>query len=66
MHVMRTTVDIPEELFIEAMRLTHLKTKTDVIKEGLTSLIRREKLKDLKRYKGSVNIGINLDDLRKR
>ncbi|RHX85877.1 type II toxin-antitoxin system VapB family antitoxin [Leptospira stimsonii] len=63
---MRTTVDIPEELFIEAMRLTHLKTKTDVIKEGLTSLIRREKLKDLKRYKGSVNIGINLDDLRKR
>ncbi|TGN02992.1 type II toxin-antitoxin system VapB family antitoxin [Leptospira dzoumogneensis] len=63
---MRTTVDIPEELFLEAMRLTHLKTKTDVIKEGLTSLIRREKLKDLKKYKGSVNLEINLDDLRKR
>ncbi|EMY77084.1 PF09957 family protein [Leptospira weilii serovar Ranarum str. ICFT] len=59
-------MDIPEELFLEAMRLTHLKTKTDVIKEGLASLIRREKLKDLKKYKGSVNLGINLDDLRKR
>ncbi|WP_208757734.1 type II toxin-antitoxin system VapB family antitoxin [Leptospira dzoumogneensis] len=66
MHIVRTTVDIPEELFLEAMRLTHLKTKTDVIKEGLTSLIRREKLKDLKKYKGSVNLEINLDDLRKR
>ncbi|WP_196221647.1 type II toxin-antitoxin system VapB family antitoxin [Leptospira weilii] len=66
MHIVRTTVDIPEELFLEAMRLTHLKTKTDVIKEGLASLIRREKLKDLKKYKGSVNLGINLDDLRKR
>ncbi|PNV74142.1 type II toxin-antitoxin system VapB family antitoxin [Leptospira inadai] len=63
---MRTTVDIPEELFLEAMKLTHLKTKTDVIKEGLTSLIRREKLKDLKKHKGSVNLEINLDDLRKR
>ncbi|MCR1795704.1 type II toxin-antitoxin system VapB family antitoxin [Leptospira sp. WS58.C1] len=63
---MRTTVDIPEELFLEAMRLTHLKTKTDVIKEGLASLIRREKLKDLKKYKGSVNLEINLDNLRKR
>ncbi|MGJ4790086.1 type II toxin-antitoxin system VapB family antitoxin [Leptospira koniambonensis] len=63
---MRTTVDIPEELFLEAMRLTHLKTKTDVIKEGLTSLIRREKLKDLKKYKGSINLEINIDNLRKR
>ncbi|EMO80443.1 type II toxin-antitoxin system VapB family antitoxin [Leptospira kirschneri] len=66
MHIVRTTVDIPEELFLEAMRLTHLKTKTDVIKEGIASLIRREKLKDLKRYKGSINLGINLDNLRKR
>ncbi|MBM9576061.1 type II toxin-antitoxin system VapB family antitoxin [Leptospira sp. 201903070] len=62
---MRTTVDIPEELFLEAMRLTRLKTKTDVIKEGLASLIRREKLKDLEKFKGSVPLGINLDDLRK-
>ncbi|PJZ69843.1 hypothetical protein CH373_18060 [Leptospira perolatii] len=63
---MRTTVDIPEELFLEAMRLTHLKTKTDVIKEGLASLIRREKLKVLKKYKGSINLEISIDTLRKR
>ncbi|MCG6166734.1 type II toxin-antitoxin system VapB family antitoxin [Leptospira sp. FAT1] len=48
------------------MRLTHLKTKTDVIKEGLASLIRREKVKNLKKYKGVVNLRINLDEMRKR
>ncbi len=66
MHIMRTTIDIPEDLLLEAMKVTHLKTKTDVIKEGLTALIRREKLKNLKNFKGAVNIDINLDELRKR
>ncbi|WP_411823795.1 type II toxin-antitoxin system VapB family antitoxin [Leptospira sp. 'Mane'] len=63
---MRTTIDIPEELVLEAMKLTHLKTKTDVIKKGLITLIRKEKLKDLKKYKGSINLEIDMDDLRKR
>jgi Arc/MetJ family transcription regulator len=63
---MRTTIDIPEELVLEAMKLTNLKTKTDVIKEGLNTLIRKEKLKSLKKYKGSLKLDINLDHLRKR
>lgn len=66
MHIMRTTIDIPEELVLEAMKVTHLKTKTDVIKEGLTALIRREKLRNLKNFKGTVSLDINLDKLRKR
>lgn len=66
MHIMRTTIDIPEELVLEAMKLTHLKTKTDVIKEGLMTLIRKEKLKNLKSFKGSINLDIYLDVLRKR
>ena len=48
------------------MKLTHLKTKTDVIKEGLMTLIRKEKLKNIKSFKGSINMDINLDVLRKR
>jgi Arc/MetJ family transcription regulator len=66
MHKMRTTIDIPEELVLEAMKLTHIKTKTDVIKEGLNTLIRKEKLKNLKNFKGTINLDINLNDLRKR
>ncbi|MCG6139866.1 type II toxin-antitoxin system VapB family antitoxin [Leptospira mtsangambouensis] len=63
---MRTTIDIPEELVREAMKLTHLKTKTDVIKEGLQTLIRKEKLKNLKNYKGAIDLTIDLNTLRKR
>lgn len=66
MHIMRTTIDIPEELVREAMRLTHLKTKTDVIKEGLQTLIRKEKLKNLKNYKGTIDLTVDLNTLRKR
>lgn len=66
MHIMRTTIDIPEELVREAMKLTHLKTKTDVIKEGLQTLIRKEKLKNLKNYKGAIDLTIDLNTIRKR
>ena len=66
MHKMRTTIDIPEELVFEAMKLTQIKTKTDVIKEGLNTLIRKEKLKNLKNFKGVIDLDINLKDLRKR
>lgn len=66
MHRMRTTIDIPEELVAEAMKLTHSKTKTDVIKEGLKMLIRKEKLKKLKNFRGNLDLEINLNQLRKR
>lgn len=66
MHIMRTTINIPEDLVAEAMKLTHLKTKTEVVKEGLVTLIRKEKLKNLKNFKGSINLKMDLDVLRKR
>ena len=49
---MRTTLEIPDALIEEAMALTHIPTKTDVIKTALQSLIQREKIRDLKRYYG--------------
>jgi Arc/MetJ family transcription regulator len=63
---MRTTINIPEELVVEAMRLTHLKTKTDVVREGLLALIRKEKLKKIKNFQGKIDFGINLDSIRNR
>ncbi|MDR0617216.1 MAG: type II toxin-antitoxin system VapB family antitoxin [Endomicrobium sp.] len=43
---MRTTLDLPEQLINKAMALTHISTKTEVIKIALENLIEREKLKN--------------------
>ena len=63
---MRTTLDIPESLFTEALALTKLKTKTDLIKVALENIIQREKIKGIKNYYGKVDLDIHLDDIRKR
>lgn len=63
---MRTTLDIPEALLDEAMKLTHIRTKTEVIRVALTNLIRREKIQGLKDYFGKVDLAIDLDTLRDR
>ncbi len=63
---MRTTLDLPEELLAEAMRATRIKTKTKVITTALEELIRKRSIAALKRYKGAVDIDIDLDKLRKR
>jgi Arc/MetJ family transcription regulator len=62
----RTTLDLPEDLIAEAMKLTKIATKTDLIKTALANLITKERIKDLKRYYGKMDLGINLDVLRKR
>jgi len=63
---MRTTLDLPEQLIDEAMALTHIKTKTDLIKIALQNLIQKEKIKDLKKYFGKVDLEIDLNVLRNR
>jgi Arc/MetJ family transcription regulator len=63
---MRTTLDLPEDLIAEAMKLTKIATKTDLIKTALANLITKERIKDLKRYYGKMDLDINLDVLRKR
>jgi Arc/MetJ family transcription regulator len=63
---MRTTLDLPEELLNEAMKVTQTKTKTKVIITALEDLIRKSKISELKRFKGKIDLAINLDDLRGR
>jgi len=63
---MRTTLDLPEALIDEAMALTHIQTKTDLIKTALQNLIQKEKIKDLKKYFGKVDLDIDLNVLRNR
>jgi len=63
---MRTTLDLPEKLLNEAMQLTHTSTKTGVIVLALRELIRKSKIADLKKYRGKIDLEIDLDELRDR
>ncbi len=63
---MRTTLDLPEDLINEAMKITKANTKTDLIKLALYNIIQKNKIKSLKNYKGKVNLDIDLNILRAR
>jgi hypothetical protein len=63
---MRTTLDLPGPLIAEAMRLSHQKTKTAVIISALEDFVRKTRISGLKKYKGKVDIDIDLNTLRKR
>ena len=63
---MRTTLDLPEELLAEAMEVSHQRTKTGVIIAALEDLVRKSRLRSLKRFKGKLDLDVDLNALRKR
>ena len=63
---MRTTLDLPEDLLQEAMQIAQVKTKTKVIVMALEEMIQKSKISDLKKYKGKIDLEIDLDTLRGR
>jgi len=63
---MKTILDLPESLIAEAMALTHIQSKTELIKTALINLIQKEKIKDIKKYYGKLDLQIDLNQLRKR
>ena len=63
---MRTTLDLPKSLIDEAMQITQIKTKTAVIIQALEDLVRKKKISRLKKYKGKIDLDIDLAVLRDR
>jgi hypothetical protein len=63
---MRTTLDLPDVLINDAMKASHQRTKTAVIITALQDLVRKSRLQELKRYKGRVDLDLDLNALRKR
>ena len=63
---MRTTLDLPEKLLNEAMKTTHITTKTKVIITALEELIRKAKISGLKKFKGKIDLDIDMDTIRGR
>ena len=63
---MRTTLELPDTLVNEALAVTKIPTKTELIKFALENIIQREKIKELTNYFGKITLDIDLDKLRKR
>ena len=63
---MRTTLDLPAPLIDEAMKATHQRTKTAVIVTALEDLVRKSRIRGITKFKGKVDLDIDLNTLRKR
>ena len=63
---MRTTLNLPEQIITEGLKVTHLKSKTELITTAVRELIRKHKLSTLKKFRGTIDLKINLDTLRNR
>ncbi len=63
---MRTTLDLPEQLVQDAVKASRQKTKTAAIITALQEFVRKTRLRDLRGFKGRVDLDIDLDALRKR
>jgi Arc/MetJ family transcription regulator len=64
--IMRTTLDLPEDLINEAMKATNINTKTKVIITALENLVRKSKISGLKEFKGKVDLEIDMNTIRGR
>lgn len=62
---MRTTLDIPEDLFAEAVRVSGAKSKTSTVILALQVLINRAKGEKLRALRGKLDLDIDLDALRR-
>lgn len=61
--MMRTTVDIDKELLEEALEISKVRTKKELIHLSLKEYIRRMRLKNLKKRLGNYDLIIDLKDL---
>lgn len=63
---MRTTVDLPEDLLIEVMKILRSDSKKETIIKALTNIKNLNESQKILKYKGKINVDIDLDNLRSR
>jgi Arc/MetJ family transcription regulator len=63
---MRTTVDISNDLLAEAQSILKTDSKKDTIEEALRKVISWHKRMQLVKYRGKIDLDIDLDALRGR
>ncbi len=61
---MRTNIVIDDELINEALKLTDIKTKREVVELGLKALIKLKKQETIKQFKGKLKWQGDLEGMR--
>lgn len=62
--MLRTNIELDEGLVDEAMQLTHMKTKKEVVNYAIRELVRKLKIRKLLDLEGRVEWTGNLDEMR--
>jgi Arc/MetJ family transcription regulator len=61
---MRTNIVIDDQLMAEAMRLTGLKTKKEIVELALRTLLRLRQQEEIRRLRGKLDWQGDLDAMR--
>jgi Arc/MetJ family transcription regulator len=61
---MKTTLNISEELLEKAIRLTGVRTKTEVVSQALEALIREKRIDRLIKEAGNLNFDDSWEESR--
>lgn len=61
---MRTNIVIDDDLMTNALKVTGLKTKKDVVEQGLKLIIRRQNQQAIRGLRGKIKWEGNLDEMR--
>jgi Arc/MetJ family transcription regulator len=61
---MRTNIVIDDQLMIETMRLTGLRTKREAVELGLRTLVRLHRQGEIRRFRGKLDWQGDLDAMR--
>ncbi|WP_217897584.1 type II toxin-antitoxin system VapB family antitoxin [Fibrobacter sp. UWH1] len=64
--LMVATLEIPEKLLEEAMVVTKITSKDDVVVFALENLLKTKSIAGLKKFKGKVDLDIDMDSMRGR
>jgi Arc/MetJ family transcription regulator len=63
-HTMRTNIVIDDKLMDEALRLTGLKTKREVVELGLQTIVRLRTQDEIRRFRGKLDWQGDFDAMR--
>lgn len=63
---MRTNIVIDDELMENALKVTGLTTKKEVVEQGLKLLIKRNQQQEIRKLRGKVKWEGDLDEMRGR
>ncbi len=61
---MRTNIVIDDELMTEALEATGLRTKKEVVEQGLKLLVKRSRQQSIRELRGKVKWEGDLDEMR--